>query len=107
MLHIHSIGWPYICMDWILTLNDREGPVYQRVVIWAPLPPTWTGTEFTSHIQRQWLAIVTAETFGVEETQQHAIPISLGPASSHAELVRALEVVAIALKSSAARTRVV
>jgi DNA-binding transcriptional MocR family regulator len=75
--------------------------------IWIPLPRPWTRTEFTSHVQRQGLAIVTAETFSVEETQQHAIRVSLGAASSRAELVRALEVLASALKSSAARMRVV
>jgi DNA-binding transcriptional MocR family regulator len=75
--------------------------------IWIPLPRTWTRTEFASHVQRQGLAIVTAETFSVEETQQHAIRVSLGAAISRAELVRALEVLATALKSSAARTGVV
>jgi DNA-binding transcriptional MocR family regulator len=75
--------------------------------IWIPLPRPWTRTEFTSHVQRQGLAIVTAETFSVEETQQHAIRVSLGAASSRAELVCALEVLATALKSSATRMRVV
>ena len=75
--------------------------------IWIPLPRTWTRTEFASHVQRQGLAIVTAETFSVEDTQRHAIRVSLGAASSRAELVRALEVLATALKSSAARIRVV
>jgi DNA-binding transcriptional MocR family regulator len=75
--------------------------------IWVPLPRTWTRTEFTSHVQRQGLAIVTAETFSVEETQRHAIRVSLGAASSRAELVRALEVLATALKSSAAGLRIV
>lgn len=75
--------------------------------IWIPLPRPWTRAEFTSHVQRQGLAIVTAETFSVEETQQHAIRVSLGAASSRAELIRALEVLATALKSSAARIRVV
>ena len=37
----------------------------------------------------------------------HAVGISLGAASSRRGLVRALEVVAAALKSSAARTRVI
>jgi DNA-binding transcriptional MocR family regulator len=75
--------------------------------IWVPLPRTWTRTEFTSHVQRQGLAIVTAETFSVEEIQTHAIRVSLGAASSRSDLVRALEVLATALKSSAARIRVV
>jgi hypothetical protein len=57
--------------------------------------------------KRQLLAIVTAETFSVEESQPHAIRVCLGATSSRSELVRALEILAAALKSSAARTRVV
>jgi len=49
------------------------------------------------------LAIVTAESFSVGESQPNAIGVSLGAASSRAELVRALEILAAALKSSAAR----
>jgi DNA-binding transcriptional MocR family regulator len=75
--------------------------------IWIPLPHNWSRTEFASHVQRQGLAIVTAETFSVEETQPHAIRVSLGAASSRSELVRALEILATALNSSAASTRVV
>jgi DNA-binding transcriptional MocR family regulator len=75
--------------------------------IWIPLPRPWSRAEFASHVQRQGLAIVTAETFSVGETQSHAIRVSLGAASSRAELVRALEILATALKSSAAATRVV
>jgi DNA-binding transcriptional MocR family regulator len=75
--------------------------------IWIPLPRHWSRTEFASHVQRQGLAIVTAETFSVEDTQPHAIRVSLGAAVSRSELVRALEILAAALKSSAAATRVV
>ncbi len=75
--------------------------------IWVPLPRNWGKTEFASHVQRQGLAIVTAESFSVGESQPNAIRVSLGAASSRAELVRALEILATALKSSAARTRVV
>jgi DNA-binding transcriptional MocR family regulator len=71
------------------------------------LPRNWGKTEFASHVQRQGLAIVTAESFSVEESQPNAIRLSLGAASSRDELVRALEILATALKSSAARTRVV
>lgn len=75
--------------------------------IWLPLPAAWTRTEFASHVQRQGLAIVTAETFSVEETQPHAIRVSLGAARSRSELVSALAVLATALKSSPVRNRVV
>jgi DNA-binding transcriptional MocR family regulator len=70
--------------------------------IWVPLPGTWTRTEFTSHVQRQGLAIVCAETFSVEDAQPHAIRVSLGAASSRADLVTALGVLAAALRSSTA-----
>ncbi len=75
--------------------------------IWIPLPRSWSRAEFASHVQRQGLAIVTAEAFSVEETQPHAIRVSLGAASSRSELVRGLEILNTALKSSAAATRVV
>jgi DNA-binding transcriptional MocR family regulator len=74
--------------------------------IWIPLPRPWSRAEFASHVQRQGLAIVTAEAFSVEEAQPHAVRVSLGAANSRSELVLALEILAAALKSSAA-TRVV
>jgi DNA-binding transcriptional MocR family regulator len=75
--------------------------------IWVPLPRSWSRTEFVSHLHRQGLAIVTADAFGIEETQHHAIRVSLGAASSGAELVMALEILATALKLSAAASRIV
>jgi len=74
--------------------------------IWVPLPQGWGRTEFASHVQRQGLAIVTAETFSVVETQPYAIRVSLGAASSRSELVGGLQILAAALRSSAAVTRV-
>jgi DNA-binding transcriptional MocR family regulator len=75
--------------------------------IWVPVPRAWTMIEFVGHLQKQGLAVVSAETFSVAETHPHAIRVSLGAASSQAELVRALGILAAALKSSAARIRVV
>jgi DNA-binding transcriptional MocR family regulator len=75
--------------------------------IWLPLSRSWSRTEFASHIQRQGLAIVTAEPFSVEETQPNAIRVSIGAASSRYELVRALEILATALNSSVGPTRIV
>ena len=74
--------------------------------IWMPLPHGWSRTEFTSHVQRQGLAIVTAESFAVGDTQPHAIRVSLGAASSRSELVQGLQILAAALRSPAV-TRVV
>ena len=75
--------------------------------IWIPLPPSWSRTEFASYVQRQGLGVVTAEAFSVADPQPHAIRVSLGAASSRAELVRGLEILAAALRSPAAVTRVV
>jgi DNA-binding transcriptional MocR family regulator len=74
--------------------------------IWMPLPHGWSRTEFASHVQRQGLAIVTAESFSVGETQPHAIRVALGAASSRSELVQGLQILAAALRSPAV-TRVV
>ena len=52
-------------------------------------------------------AIVAVESFGVGGTAPQAVGVALGAATSRSELVRALDVVAATLKSSAARTRVV
>jgi DNA-binding transcriptional MocR family regulator len=67
--------------------------------IWVPLPRSWSRMEFTSHVQRQGLAIVTAETFSLEDVRTHAIRGSA--VSSRYELVRS------ALKSSASATRII
>jgi len=74
--------------------------------IWIPLPRGWSGTDFASHVQRQGLAIVSAESFSVGENPPHAIRVSLGAASSRAELVQGLQILAAALRSPAI-TRVV
>jgi DNA-binding transcriptional MocR family regulator len=58
--------------------------------IWMTLPRGWGRTEFASHVQRQGLAIVTAETFSVAETHSQASRVSLGAASSRAELLQGL-----------------
>jgi DNA-binding transcriptional MocR family regulator len=75
--------------------------------IWMPLPRGWGRTEFASHVQRQGLAIVTAETFSVAETQSQAIRVSLGAASSRSELAQGLQILAGALRSSAPLARVI
>jgi DNA-binding transcriptional MocR family regulator len=67
--------------------------------IWIPLPGNWTGTEFASHVQRQGLAVVTSESFTIDGVPPHAVRISLGAATSRSDLIRALDVVAAALRS--------
>ena len=75
--------------------------------IWVSLPRSWTRTEFASHVHRQGLAIVTAETFSVEDARPHAIRVSLGAVGSRYELITALKILATALQSSASVTRIV
>jgi DNA-binding transcriptional MocR family regulator len=75
--------------------------------IWASLPRRWSRAEFAAHLQRQGLAVVTSEAFSVDEDPPHAIRVSLGAASSRAELARALDVLATALKAPAVTSRVV
>jgi DNA-binding transcriptional MocR family regulator len=75
--------------------------------IWIPLPRGRSRTEFASHVQRQGLAIVTAESFSVEDNPPDAIRVSLGAASSRSALVSALQILAGALGSSSAGTHVI
>ncbi|BAT61795.1 putative HTH-type transcriptional regulator YjiR [Variibacter gotjawalensis] len=76
--------------------------------IWVPLPKHWSRIEFAGHIQRQGVGVVTSEAFAVgDAAPEHAIRVALGAAASRAELVRALEVLAGALVSSAASQRIV
>lgn len=75
--------------------------------IWVELPRSWSRPEFTAHVQRQGLAVVTSEAFSLDDTPPHAIRVALGAARSRAELARALDILAMALKSSAVTARVV
>lgn len=75
--------------------------------IWVPLPRRWSRAEFAAHVQRQGLAVVTSEAFAVGDAPPHAIRVSLGAASSRAELARALDVLASVLGSAAATSRIV
>ena len=75
--------------------------------IWVPLPAKWSRAEFASRVQAHGLAVVTSETFCVESTPPHAIRVALGAARSRADLAQALEVLAMALKSSAVTARIV
>jgi DNA-binding transcriptional MocR family regulator len=77
--------------------------------IWVDLPRGWSRPEFAAHVQRQGLAVVTSEAFWVGESGEppHAIRVALGAARSRADLGRALDILASALKSSAVTARVV
>lgn len=75
--------------------------------IWLRLPATWTRAEFAAHVQRQGLAVVTSDSFSVDGEPEHAIRIALGAARSRADLVAALDVLVVALKSPAYASRIV
>ena len=77
--------------------------------VWVTLPRGWSRPEFAAHVQRQGLAVVTSEAFFVGDTGEppHAIRVALGAARNRAELARALDILASALKSSAVTARVV
>ncbi|MDP1751268.1 MAG: PLP-dependent aminotransferase family protein [Reyranella sp.] len=75
--------------------------------VWLTLPSTWTRAEFAAHVQRQGLAVVTSDSFSVDGDPQHAIRIALGAARNRSELVGALDVLTVALKSPAFASRIV
>jgi len=75
--------------------------------VWLALPPTWTRAEFAAHVQRQGLAVVTSDSFSVDDRPAHAIRIALGAARSRSDLVGALDVLTVALKSPAYASRIV
>jgi DNA-binding transcriptional MocR family regulator len=82
--------------DAIIDAIPNEAPARQKLVpnvlvqvaysrhpnghhIWVPLPRNGGKTEFASHVQRQGLAIDTAESFGVGESRPNAIRVSPAP----------------------------
>jgi DNA-binding transcriptional MocR family regulator len=75
--------------------------------VWLRLPPAWTRLEFAAHVQRQGLAVVTSDSFSVDEAPEHAIRIALGAARTRAELAGALDVLSSALKSPVGISRIV
>jgi len=75
--------------------------------VWLTLPPTWTRAEFAAHVQRQGLAVVTSDSFSVDGEPEHAIRIALGAARNRSDLVGALDVLTVALKSPAFASRIV
>lgn len=76
--------------------------------VWLRLPGTWSRLEFAAHVQRQGLAVVTSDSFAVDDAPpEHAIRIALGAARSRADLAGALEVLSVALKSPVSVSRIV
>jgi len=75
--------------------------------VWLRLPSSWTRAEFAAHVQRQGLAVVTSDSFSVDGEPEHAIRIALGAARNRSELVAALDVLVVALKSPAYASRIV
>ena len=75
--------------------------------VWLRLPATWSRLDFAAHVQGQGLAVVTSDSFTVDDAPEHAIRIALGAARSRADLAGALDVLSVALKSPVSMSRVV
>lgn len=75
--------------------------------VWLRLPAAWTRLEFATFVQRKGLAVVTSDSFSVDETPEHAIRIALGAARTRAELAGALDVLTVALKAPVGGSRIV
>ncbi len=71
--------------------------------LWMPVPRASTMPEFTAHLRAQGLGIVSADAFDVTGTPPSAVRVSLGAATSRAELATALGVLAGALTAAAKR----
>ena len=92
----------------IKALSGQSYAAHSRGLhVWLRLPATWTRAEFAAHLQRQGLAVVTSDSFSVDGEPEHAIRIALGAARSRADLVAALDVLVVALKSPAYASRIV
>jgi len=85
--------------------NYRAHP--KGLHVWLALPSAWTRAEFAAHIQRQGLAVVTSDSFSVDDHPEHAIRIALGAARSRSDLVGALDVLTTALRSPTYASRIV
>ena len=68
--------------------------------IWVPLPGSWTNALFVDALNQQDVQVAGADSFGVGTSIENAIRISLGPASSHEALARALGKVEHLLRES-------
>lgn len=75
--------------------------------VWLTLPSAWARAEFAAHVQGQGLAVVTSDSFSVDGDPEHAIRIALGAARSRSDLVEALGVLTVALRSPAFASRIV
>jgi DNA-binding transcriptional MocR family regulator len=66
--------------------------------LWLPLPQGWSRAEFSEHVRRRGLAVVTSDAFSVTADTPHAIRVSLGAVPTRPELARGLDVLAAALR---------
>lgn len=75
--------------------------------VWLRLPAAWTRLDFATYVQRKGLAVVTSDSFSVDDAPEHAIRIALGAARTRAELAGALDVLTVALKSPVGGSRII
>jgi DNA-binding transcriptional MocR family regulator len=75
--------------------------------LWLPLPAGFGRSDFSEHVRRRGLAVVTSDAFSVGADAPHAIRVSLGAVPTRPELARGLEVLAAALRYSPVARHVV
>jgi DNA-binding transcriptional MocR family regulator len=75
--------------------------------LWLPLPGAWSRAEFAVQLQRHGLAVVTSDSFAVDDAPEHAVRVALGAARNRAELAAALDLLVLTLRSPPTAGRVV
>ncbi len=70
--------------------------------VWLTLPDGVQAEAFAADLHGRGLAVVTASAFATEATPPSALRLALGAAQSRTQLARALDILASALKTSAA-----
>jgi len=75
--------------------------------LWMPLPSHLEGTDLLSHLMRNGVAVVGEDAFAAGPGVPRGLRVSLGAARNRAELSRALQVLANAVKAPAGVRQVV
>jgi DNA-binding transcriptional MocR family regulator len=75
--------------------------------LWLPVPQHWRRADFLAHIRRHGVGAVSDDAFAVGDTTIPGVRICLGAARHRAELVQALQLLAITTESSGQHAQVV